>query len=351
MPIDNIIVYMLELTLMKKQNFTKLRGVVSSFTDKKVLVIGDLILDEFIWGKVSRISQEAPVPVVWVKDESFMPGGASNVANNINSLGAKAYLVGVVGNDDRAGILKGELERRGVNVDGVIKDPGRPTILKTRVIAHQQQVVRIDKEKVDPLKDSTVNKIVNFVEDVIDEMDGIIVEDYGKGLITPKLLGKIVPLAKRKRKIIAVDPKEEHFSYYKGVTLLTPNNTEAARACGFDIKDKSALKKAGFALLKKLKTKILLITLGENGMMVFEEGKSPKKIDTIAQEVFDVSGAGDTVVSSYTLSLMSGANSIQAAHIANCAAGIVVGKVGIAVVTQDEVIKRIKEEIGKAKIL
>lgn len=335
---------------MKSQNFNKLKNIISNFRDKKVLVIGDLILDEFIWGKVSRISPEAPVPVVRVENESFMPGGASNVANNINALGGKAYLVGVVGNDERAGILKGELEHRGVNIDGIVSDPQRPTILKTRVIAHQQQVVRIDKEKIDPLKEKTVKKIVNFVSGVIDEIDGVIVEDYGKGLITPGLLGRIVPLAKKKRKIIAVDPKEEHFSYYKGVTVLTPNNAEASRAVGFNIKDKASLKKAGFELLKKLKTRIMLITLGEDGMMVFEQGKSPKKIETIAQEVFDVSGAGDTVVSSYVLSLLSGASSIQAAHIANCAAGVVIGKIGIAIVTQDEVIKRIKEEIEKAKI-
>jgi len=335
---------------MKSQSFSRLKSVISSFTNKKILVIGDLILDEFIWGRVSRISPEAPVPVVWVNNESFMPGGASNVANNINSLGAKAYLVGVVGNDDRAGILKGELEHRGVNIDGIYADPQRPTILKTRVIAHQQQVVRIDKEKVDPLKDAVIKKIMNFVENTIDEMDGVIVEDYGKGLITPKLLERIIPLAKKKHKIIAVDPKEEHFSYYKGVTLLTPNNAEASRAVGFEIKDRQTLKKAGFNLLEKLKAHVVLITLGENGMMVFEKGKSPKKIETIAQEVFDVSGAGDTVASSYALSLISGATPIQAAHIANCAAGIVVGKVGIAVVTQDEVIYRVKNEIEKAKI-
>ena len=334
---------------MKRQSFTKLKGIISSFRDKKILVIGDLILDEFIWGKVSRISPEAPVPVVWVDNESFMPGGASNVANNINSLGGKAYIVGVVGNDERAGILKGELEHRGVNIDGIFTDPQRPTILKTRVIAHQQQVVRIDKEKVEPLRDSSIKKIVSFIEGAIDEVDGLIVEDYGKGLITPKLLEKVIPIAKKKRKIIAVDPKEEHFSYYKGVTLLTPNNAEASRAAGFEIKDKATLKKVGLELLKKLKVRVLLITLGEEGMMVFEKGKPPKKIETIAQEVFDVSGAGDTVASTYTLSLISGANPIQAAHIANCAAGVVVGKVGIAVVTQDEIIERIKEEIEKAK--
>jgi len=334
---------------MKSQSFSKLRGIISSFTGKKVLVIGDLILDEFIWGKVSRISPEAPVPVVWVNNESFMPGGASNVANNVSSLGGKVYIAGVVGNDERAGILRGELQHRGVNVDGIFADSQRPTILKTRVIAHQQQVVRIDREKVDPVKENMIRKISNFVEDIINEVDGIIVEDYGKGLITPKLLARIVPLAKKKKKIITVDPKEEHFSYYKGVTVLTPNNHEASRAVGFEIKDKATMKKAGFELLRKLKVSVVLITLGEEGMVVFEEGKSPKKIDTIAQEVYDVSGAGDTVAGTYTLSLISGATPIQAAHIANCAAGIVVGKIGIAVVTQDEIIKRIKEEIDKVK--
>ena len=332
---------------MRNQNFNTLKRVISSFKDKKILVLGDLILDEFLWGDVSRISPEAPVPVVWVKNESFMPGGASNVANNLSSLGAKAYLVGVVGNDGRAAILKGELEHRGVNTEGIIADSQRPTVLKTRVIAHQQQVVRIDKEKIDPIKDSVAKKIYSFIESIIDEIDAVIIEDYGKGLITPKLLASVIPLAKKKKKIIAVDPKEEHFTYYKGVTLLTPNIHEASRAAGFEIKDKATLKKAGTELLKKFNAQIILITLGEDGMMVFEKGKSAKKIDTVAQEVFDVSGAGDTVVSAYALSLVSGANSIQAAHIANCAAGIVVGKVGIAVVTEDELIKRIKEEIEK----
>jgi rfaE bifunctional protein kinase chain/domain len=341
---------MLKSQAMKTQSFMRLKKAVSGFKDKKILVLGDLILDEFVWGRVSRISPEAPVPVVWVKNESFMPGGASNVANNINSLGGKSYMVGVVGADERAGILRGELEHRGVNINGVFSDPHRPTVLKTRVIAHQQQVVRIDKEKVEPIRDSIMKKVAGFVEDVIDEMDGIIVEDYGKGLITPKLLNKIVPLARRKKKIIAVDPKEDHFSYYKGVTAVTPNEKEASRAVGFDIKDKASLKKAGTELLKKLKSRIALITMGEEGMMVFEQGKLPRKIETIAQEVYDVSGAGDTVAASFTLALLAGANTIQAAHIANCAAGIVVGKVGIAVVTREEVIDRIKEEIDKAKL-
>jgi len=330
---------------MKKQSYTKLRCIVQNFKNKKILVLGDLILDEFIWGKVSRISPEAPVPVVWVDNESFMPGGAANVANNLSSLGAKVYLAGVIGSDDRGAILKGELQHKGIETTGILTDSTRPTTLKTRVIAHQQQVVRIDRERVEHIKERVIGKVINYVKSIIEEIDALVIEDYGKGLISPHLLKPILSLAKKHKKIISVDPKEDHFSYYKGATVITPNHHEAFRASGVKESDKGSLKKVGEFLLKKLKTKIALVTLGEEGMAVFEEGKPPKKIPTIAQEVYDVSGAGDTVISSYTLSLASGATPIQAAHIANCAAGIVVGKVGISIVEQDELIKKIREEI------
>jgi len=332
---------------MKSQSYTRLKSIISEYRNKKILVIGDLILDEFMWGKVSRISPEAPVPVVRVEKESFMPGGAANVANNITSLGAKVYLTGIVGSDNRAGILKGELEHKGIVTAGIVTDATRPTTLKTRVIAHQQQVVRIDKERTEYIKDRVIKRIVNYVNKMIDDIDGIIIEDYGKGLITPKLLKPILNIAKRNKKIIAVDPKEEHLSYYKGVTVITPNSQEASKAVGFKIGDKASLRKAGQLLLNKFKAKVAIITLGEEGMAVFEQGKPPKKIPTIAQEVYDVSGAGDTVISTFTLSLICGATAIQAAHIANCAAGIVVGKVGISVVNEDELLGRIKEETLK----
>lgn len=333
---------------MKRQNFGKLKSIIEAYKTKKILVLGDLILDEFLWGKVSRISPEAPVPVVWVERESFMPGGAANVANNVSSLGAKSCLVGVVGSDERAGILKGELEHRGIEVSGVMTDASRPTTLKTRVIAHHQQVVRIDKESIDHIKDSLINKIINYIKKSIDDIDAIIIEDYGKGLITPKILKPVMSIAKSHKKIISVDPKEEHFSYYRGVTVITPNHDEASKAVGFKITDKTSLKRAGEILLKRYKIKLVVITLGEEGMIIFEEGKPPRKIPTVAQEVFDVSGAGDTVISSLTLSLVSGASPMQAAHIANCAAGIVVGKVGISVVNEDELITRVREEIKKS---
>lgn len=330
---------------MTSKDLGRIKNKVSAFKGARVLVVGDLILDEFLWGDVSRISPEAPVPVVWVRKESFMPGGASNVANNLRSLGANVFLAGVVGDDDRGAILKGELEQKGVNTAGIITDDSRPTILKTRVVAQHQQVVRIDKERVDPLSAAVSEKLVGRIEEVIKDIDAVIIEDYGKGVITPALLRRVVPMARRNNKIISVDPKEEHFKYYGGVSVITPNNHEASKAVGFEIKDDATLRRAGEALLSKVKCKIALITLGENGMAVFQKDKPMKHIPTVAQEVFDVSGAGDTVIASYTLSLAAGADPIIAAHIANCAAGIVVGKVGIAVVTPDELIDRIKREL------
>lgn len=332
---------------MELKDFARLKKRITNFKNTRVLVIGDLILDEFLWGDVSRISPEAPVPVVWVKKESFMPGGASNVANNIVSLGAKVGVVGIVGDDERGAILKSELEDKGIDTSGVIVDASRPTTLKTRVVAQHQQVVRIDKEKVDGLNDVVLDKLVDHVLKVIEDIDALIIEDYGKGVITPKLLSRVVPIARRRNKIISVDPKEEHFRYYKGISVITPNNHEASKAVGFEINDEATLLRAGTALLNKLKCRIALITLGENGMALFQKAKPMKHIPTVAQEVFDVSGAGDTVIATYTLALASGASPIDAAYISNCAAGIVVGKVGIAVVSPEELTSRIKSELER----
>ncbi|MDP2921604.1 MAG: D-glycero-beta-D-manno-heptose-7-phosphate kinase [Candidatus Omnitrophota bacterium] len=320
----------------------KLKKIIQRFNSAKILIIGDLILDEFVWGDVSRISPEAPVPVVWVKSESFMPGGAANVANNIASLGGRVYMAGVAGSDERAGILREGLKEKGINIDGVITDDSRPTTLKTRVVAHHQQVVRIDREKVDPVSSEVLDKIMAYVKDIIDDMDAVVIEDYGKGVISAKLLKETLAAAKKKKKIITVDPKEEHFSYYKGVTAITPNHYEAAQAAGMKAKDKDSILKIGKALLKKLDCQGVLITLGENGMQLFEKSGAITHIPTVAQEVFDVSGAGDTVISVFTLALALGMGMKDAAYISNIAAGIVVGKVGIAVITQAELIERLK---------
>ncbi|OIO39312.1 MAG: hypothetical protein AUJ71_01025 [Candidatus Omnitrophica bacterium CG1_02_49_16] len=333
--------------IIKSLVFSRLKRIVSSFNQAKVLVVGDLILDEFVWGNVTRISPEAPVPVVWVNSENFMPGGASNVASNIRSLGGQVFLAGVVGDDSRAEILRSELRKKGVDCEGVFTDLQRPTTQKTRVIAHHQQVVRIDRETVRPISDQVLRGIIHYVRERIKTVDALIIEDYGKGVIVPELVKKAVWVAKKLNKVITVDPKETHFSYYRGVTAITPNHHEAGSAVGFQIKDDQSLEKAGKKLLEKLKCETVLITLGENGMSLFRKGKPMVKIPTIAQDVFDVSGAGDTVISAYTAARARKATTLEAAHIANCAAGIVVGKVGVAVTTRDELIQRIKKEIGK----
>ncbi|MFH1406866.1 MAG: D-glycero-beta-D-manno-heptose-7-phosphate kinase [Candidatus Omnitrophota bacterium] len=328
---------------MKHLHKARLEKIINRFKSVKVLAIGDLMLDEFVWGSVSRISPEAPVPVVWVNSESFMPGGASNVANNIHALGATTFLSGMVGGDERGRKIIEELARKGMDTEGICTDEERPTTLKTRVIAHHQQVVRIDKENVSPVDGNVLEQILTYTREKIQEVDGVIIEDYGKGIIIPRLLTEVTRLAKKYKKIITVDPKEEHFSYYKQVTAITPNHHEAGKAIGIQIKDERTLREAGKRLLAKLKCKSILITLGENGMALFEGSGTMTHIPTVAQEVFDVTGAGDTVISVFTLSLAAGASMKEAAYISNFAAGIVVGKVGVAVTTKEELLERIKQ--------
>ena len=329
--------------MLKPADISKINHTISKFSDVKILVIGDLILDEFIWGDTSRISPEAPVPVVLVERESLMPGGAANVANNISALGAKAYLAGVIGKDAHGRQLETILKNKGVDLEGVISDSERPTTLKTRVVARHQQVVRIDRERSGHLSAALGKELSDYIKEKINEVDGIIIEDYGKGAITPAILKEIIPLAKKREKIITVDPKEEHFSYYRGVTAITPNRKEAEAMGGLTAKDDSSLNKLGKSLLERLKLQAALITLGESGMRVFERGGKITQIPTVAQEVFDVSGAGDTVIATFTAALCAGAKMIEAAHISNFAGGIVVGKVGVASTSQAELKARIRD--------
>lgn len=333
---------------MKPHDIARIDKIISKFKDVKILIVGDIILDEFIWGDTSRISPEAPVPVVLVERESLMPGGAANVASNICALGAKAYLVGAIGRDEHGRRLEKILKEKGVDLEGVISDAERPTTLKTRVVARHQQIVRIDREKISHLSEPINKEIIDYVREKIKEVDGVIIEDYGKGVITPRLLKEIVPLAKRHNKVITVDPKEEHISYYKGATAITPNRKEAEAMGGIKAKDDESLNRLGRALLRRLKLKAAVITLGEHGMRVFERGGKITHIPTVAQEVFDVSGAGDTVIAAFTVSLGAGAKMIEAAHISNFAGGIVVGKVGVATTSQAELKSRIKDHRWQA---
>ena len=317
---------------------SEVKTILSRFDKARILVIGDLILDEFIWGRADRISPEAPVPVVWAQSQSYMPGGASNVANNIASLGAKVFLYGVVGDDKNGNILTDKLREKRVNCDGILIDSLRPTTVKTRIIAAHQQMVRVDWENVERLSLDKAKKMIEVVKNRIDDMDALIIEDYGKGVITPFLLENIITMAKRRKKIITVDPKIEHFSYYKGVTAMTPNEKEASAGAGIKIENERDVDEAGRRLLKNLKCEGILITLGEKGMKLYK-GKNITHIPTVAQEVFDVSGAGDTVISVFTLALSCGLKMEDASRLANVAAGIVVGKVGVAVVAKDEILE------------
>jgi D-glycero-beta-D-manno-heptose-7-phosphate kinase len=322
---------------------THLKQLIQKFSKIRVLVVGDLILDEYIWGNVSRISPEAPVPVVRVQTRTFLPGGALNVTHNMQALGAIPIPCGVVGSDDRGRLLIRLLKKKGIGTASILKDRSRPTTQKTRVIAHQQQVVRIDEEN-DSLIDGSMHAaVLREVKKRIQDVDCVIIEDYGKGLIDPRIIREVVLLARRKKLIMGVDPKEEHFEYYKGVTFLTPNLLETQNMAGFKIKDEPTLRKAGRVLLKKLRAEAVLVTRGEQGMTLFERDGKIHHIKTMAKEVYDVTGAGDTVIGVFTLALACGASLKESAILSNIAAGIVVGKVGVGVVGPQELIQGVEK--------
>ncbi len=334
-----------------------LRNIIRKFDQAKILVVGDLILDEYIWGSVERISPEAPVPVLWAKERTFVPGGAANLANNIRALGAEVFLLGVTGDDANSRVLFNELKKRKINTLGIFVERNRHTTVKTRILAGHQQVVRVDWEHTHDLTKELNLRILKYIEKNIKSFDAIIIEDYGKGVINVPLLEKLIFLAKANKKIITVDPKEENFQYYRGVTSITPNRKELENAIrNLKIKDSSNRLKintdrlftdkdidlAARQILEYLDLDSILVTLGEQGMKLFQKNSRLTHIPTVAQEVFDVSGAGDTVISTFTLSLCAGASKLEAAHIANFAAGIVVGKLGTAVVSRSELLERVK---------
>ena len=314
--------------------------IIRGFKDRHVLVIGDIILDHYIWGKVNRISPEAPVPVVEVTRESFLLGGAANVAHNIVSLGGRASVIGINGQDIAGEALMNILMQRGVNCDGIFTE-NRPTTVKTRVIAHNQQVVRFDREDKKYVDGKILKGILGHINSVLLQYDAVIISDYQKGMISQGLIRDIVKKAKPKEIFISVDPKVGHFDFYKGVSLITPNVMEASSGSKIEIRDDKTLLKAGKSLLKKLSCKAVLITRGEQGMSLFEK-KKVTHIPTVARKVYDVTGAGDTVISAFTLAYASGARMEEAAMIANHAAGIVVAEVGTAVATADQIIESFK---------
>lgn len=317
--------------------------ILKLFNNKKILVIGDIILDRYIYGKVTRISPEAPVPVVDVVKESFHLGGAANVANNIMALGGSASIAGIIGNDTAGRTLIELLSAKGIITDGIFEDK-RPTSVKTRVIAHSQQVVRFDKEDRKKVEGRNLDNLLAYIKRVIASHDGIIISDYKKGIVSSALMSEAVSLAKSYDRFIAVDPKVGHFHLYKDVSLITPNLAEASYGSGIEIKDEKSLIKAGKTLIEKLSCLSVLITRGEEGMTLFKRQISPDDVSvvhfpTMAKKVFDVTGAGDTVIATFTIAYCSGATMEESAVIANHAAGIVVGEVGTAVPDIDKLLK------------
>lgn len=313
------------------------KNIIKRFKGKNILVIGDLILDHYIWGRVERISPEAPVPVVDVIRETFMTGGAANVAHNVMAMGGRATLVGVAGKDRAGEALVAMLQQEGVNCGGVFNE-ARPTTVKTRVIAHNQQVVRFDREDKNPLGSRVLREIGRYIDSNFSAMDAVIISDYNKGMITQELVRNIARKARALDVFVAVDPKIGHFDFYKGVALITPNVIEASSGSGVEITDDASLEKAGRRLLRRLKCKAVLITRGEQGMSLFQDD-SVIHIPTVARKVFDVTGAGDTVIAAFTVAHAAGASMEEASVLANHAAGVVVAEVGTAVATSGQIMQ------------
>jgi len=313
----------------------RLKTIIRKFPRVRLLVVGDLMLDEFIWGKVDRISPEAPVPVVRVTHESFHLGGAANVVHNIRALGGAAAVCGIVGDDAAGRRVLSELKKIGAGTDGVISNRGAVTIRKTRVIAHSQQVVRFDREQRD-LPHVGLRKMAEYLERHLWDFDAVILSDYGKGVINASLLALFGKLHERRPFRLIVDPKKPNFGHYRGITLATPNQAEAAEATGVEIRDDSSLREAGRNLIERWDADSILITRGENGMTLIPRSGALRHFPTVARQVFDVTGAGDTVVATCGLAHGAGAALDEAVYLANHAAGIVVGKVGTATVSATE---------------
>lgn len=321
---------------MKKERVAE---ILSQFNRQRIVVLGDLMLDEFIWGEVRRISPEAPVPVVEVRRETIQLGGAGNVVSNLIELGATAIPVGIVGDDEGGRIVREICLSRGAPVEGLLTLPGRPTTRKTRIVAHSQQMVRADREDRSPVDPSTLDQILETIGGLLARADALIVSDYDKGLLTPYLLPQVIRQAKNAGRRVCLDPKIRHFIHYREVDLVTPNQLEAERATGIEIVDPASLTAAAHQIRRLIDCRHVLITRGEHGMTLLEESGRITNIPTTAREVYDVTGAGDTVIAALTLALTAGASLVEAAIIANQAAGIVVAKVGTATTSREEILE------------
>jgi D-beta-D-heptose 7-phosphate kinase/D-beta-D-heptose 1-phosphate adenosyltransferase len=318
------------------------RALIAAMQGRRVLVLGDIMLDEFLWGNVVRISPEAPVPVVEVTEQSFHLGGAANVAGNLRALGGRALIVGVVGADAAGQRVRESLDAAGVEPSLAVSDRGRPTTVKTRIIAHHQQVVRADREQSDDMPDEVQDEIVTRVRRGLPLCEALILSDYQKGVLTPRVMRSVLSLARRRNVPVLVDPKVRHFPLYRKVRLVTPNQAEAEQVTGIRIRTNADLHAAGKRILAQLGCDAALVTRGEHGMSLFQKDARPVHVPTAAREVFDVTGAGDTVIATLGLALCARARLADAARLANFAAGVVVGKLGTATVTPDELLAAVE---------
>ncbi len=321
------------------------KEVLQSAANKRILVVGDLMMDRFIYGSVSRISPEAPVPVVHVSHEKAMPGGACNVASNLLALGGKAAMAGIIGQDAVGDDLKKQLTDSGVTLNAIVETGEHPTCVKTRIVAERQQVVRVDREEYLQIPTEAMTAFSRLIEKEIEEADGVIIEDYGKGSVQQDVVDTVIKAAELKGIPVGYDPKDDHILKMEGVSVVTPNRKEAfgsagiaeGKPCNNPLEDQ-ALLEVGRVLDEKWKARHTLITLGPHGMLLLNQGDEAQHIPTRAREVFDVSGAGDTVIATYVLTLACGATYLEAAELSNFAAGVVVGKLGTATCTQKELI-------------
>ncbi len=324
----------------------KLHEIEQKIKKKKIIVLGDMMLDGYFWGNVSRISPEAPVPVVELDEEFYRFGGAANVANNLIHLEAVPFPVGIIGNDEYGEIFKDLLNKENITSEGIIIDENRPTTTKIRVIADKQHVVRIDKEIKTEITEETENKIIDFISSQIASTDAIILQDYNKGILTKRIIKTVIDIANKNDVLVTVDPKFLNFFEYKNVTVFKPNRHETATALGIKISDENDIRTAGKMLLEKLNAKYVLLTLSEKGIALFEQGKDDfVRVPTKARKVADVSGAGDTVISTLTAALAAGCKIEEAAYLANYAGGLVCEEVGIVPIELEKLLESVKEEI------
>lgn len=335
-----------EKTLKRPVSRKRALEIIGNYPASRVLVLGDLMVDHFIWGKVSRISPEAPVPVVEVTKENLMMGGSGNVVNNIHAIGGNVAVAGVIGSDGMGDWLKAKLQQMNVDTDGLVQEGERPTTVKTRIVAHGQQMVRYDRESRHVVRPDSADRIVQYVLSVLDGVQAIVISDYNKGIVTDRLLDGVRRVVAGRRIPVCVDPKRNDFTVYRDFDVITPNHHEAGRSVGVENTHelnegrRAEIARIGRDIMKQFGFRAVLITRGEAGMDLFERGGRDFHIPAEAKEVFDVTGAGDTAIGIFALSLASGASFREAAYLANKAAGIVVGKIGTATVSPAE-LKRV----------